>query len=522
MIKKIIVCITTLYCALIQAQTPWVYSNSSNFSYQALESYDGGTICTGSIYVDGLSNIGIIFKLDKAGNTIWTHSVDDDINIASSMLDEDSEGNIVIGGHFHDENTMSFSDAFLMKLNACGEFVWFNHLEHSAGNNYIKGLEIDSNNNIVTIEYINAFQPEIYKETTLRKYTPEGEMIWESILLPEQSSVPNSLVQTSDGGWLTCGFYYAPPYYDQESSWVYTRATTVKTDSLGNIEWVNIYKWEEDTEEQKYVANGMYALELPNNEYIVLGMDKSSSFLPPFLFKINNQGETIWTKDVSEPMTAYSNGVLQITNDNHIIMAQNILPDPLNDAYNQHAEIFKYDIEGTQVGHWINHQQVQLIKDINWDSDSSSLHIVHFNKRDADFWPNFYAYKFDPYSMELDTFIIDDNSIYDYYCPETIEDSFIDIPGLSIKDEMSDNHTVLKISPNPAKEFIHIEYNIKDSFKSAKYEIRNIDGRLVSTGLLKSAVGKINANISSLSSGVYIVSILIDEKLIANSKVIVE
>jgi len=64
------------------------------------------------------------------------------------------------------------------------------------------------------------------------------------------------MTRTSDGGFVLNGTVYVPPYYDPEYPVHMVRNGVVKIDSLGNEEWVNIYRWEEDNVDTVFISSG--------------------------------------------------------------------------------------------------------------------------------------------------------------------------------------------------------------------------------------------------------------------------
>ena len=73
-------------------------------------------------------------------------------------------------------------------------------------------MVLDENDNIIITDYNNDINNwEYYEDTTLKKYNPDGDLLWSSVLLPKSESLAQRVITCSDGGYLVEGDFYAPP-----------------------------------------------------------------------------------------------------------------------------------------------------------------------------------------------------------------------------------------------------------------------------------------------------------------------
>jgi outer membrane protein assembly factor BamB len=194
--------------SLVNAQNPWLYENSY-YGFQILEAYDGGTLILAN--ADGQTNEPKLFKISRTGDLVWEHSFEANVSTLPLCMAEDSQGNIIIGGKTY-HYQWDYADGFLLKLNPCGELLWFRTLQEDYIGNFVLAMVLDKNDNIIIVEYngdINNW--EYYEDTTLKKYNPDGQLLWSSVLLPESESIPQRVITCSDGGYLVEGGAYAPP-----------------------------------------------------------------------------------------------------------------------------------------------------------------------------------------------------------------------------------------------------------------------------------------------------------------------
>jgi hypothetical protein len=186
-----------------QAQEPWLYENSFYYAFQILESYDEGTIilATAESQTDGPK----ILKLDKMGEVLWIHTFEEDVSTLPLCMGETSNGDIVIGGRTHRYEEMG--DGFLMKLNACGELIWFKKIGYEGEMDTVTHLILDEEGYINLIHYL----PATGDNFTLKSVNSNGTILWSKVLLEGGGGSPEGFSTTKDGGFLVHGSYYAPP-----------------------------------------------------------------------------------------------------------------------------------------------------------------------------------------------------------------------------------------------------------------------------------------------------------------------
>jgi len=517
--NRLVLILFLIQFSYTQAQEPWVYENSYFEGKQILEAYDGGTLVLAND--ESFTGPCKLFKLDKTGDVLWEHSFEENGGTTPFMLSEDSEGSIIIAGQTN-RFQPNYWNAFILKLNPCGELQWFKNLHRANLFTSVRQLLINKNDDIIFVNYITGSNMgEIEEGTTLNKLNSAGEELWSSILLPDGNSTPDCLIQCTDGGYLVGGDYYAPPYYDQEFNVHYLRAALVKTDSLGNVEWRDIYRWEQDTPDTLYLSLSGQVVEVEKGKYIAHAAKREIPNYRPDLFMLNSEGETVWSKDVSEENTAYDLCKLQIDTNQNILLGTNVAYDPF-DYYDQNLEIIKFDTLGNELAKWGNPQRSSLLRDFRWDTDSSSLYVLPGSKvSNSGVW-SLYAYKFNPYTMELDTFLTEDDTEYDYLCPEGVVDLNFNFPELNIEIVDIEPTPQLRIAPNPAKNYTYLYFDIENFNRTAKLEIHNLQGQLMSSYPIQGAVGRVHEDLSLYTSGIYVVSLIMDNRLLESRTLVVE
>jgi hypothetical protein len=501
-----------------QAQEPWLYENSYDHGFQILESYDGGTIILAT--ENGQSNTGKIIKINKLGELLWEHTLEEnDSHFIPTSIVEDLYGNLIIGG-MTNKYDLSSVDGFLLKLNACGELLWFNNIGRENAYDYVRNITLNEIGDIFIIHYIGVNNVgENYEDTTIKMFSEDGVEVWANSLLSEGESASNGITKTKDGGFLVYGYYYAPPYYDQSSSTTYLRNAIVKTDSLGNEEWRNIYRWEEDNLDTIYLSVGGEVREGKNKTYKAVTLDRNNPNLTPIFYELNETGQLEWHKNIGKADTAYNNTMLECFNDSIFMIATSTaLP---TDVWNRTLEVYKADEEGNILGEWVDSNISTHIRDLRWNSDSTSLYILP-GAKDSNSGLSLYALKLNPYTMELDTFLTEDYTEYDYYCPEGVVEQNISFPELGVEDVFVEDKKQLRLAPNPAKNYTYVYFDIANFNRSAKIEIHNLQGQLINTYPILASTGRLYEDLSPYTSGIYVVSLIMDNRLLESSKLVVD
>ena len=80
----------------------------------------------------------------------------------------------------------------------------------------------------------------------------------------------------------------------------------------------------------------------------------------------------------------------------------------------------------------------------------------------------------------------------------------------------------LNVFPNPAQNFVNINFDIPVNFQNAQFEIRNILGSVVSSTPIDAKNGNRSIDISSLQNGVYFYTLMIDQQAILSKKLVIK
>lgn len=237
-------------------------------------------------------------KLDKDGEEIWneTFGTEETIDEANGVV-ETEDGYILVGTSIDTHDDAS-SDILVVRINKEGEKIWEKKYGES-GNE--QGMDIISNGDGYTIigntegvGYEEGFSKGRWDIMTIH-ISGDGTMEWKNAYGGKNNEMGNSIIATSDGGYLLGGYTYSFAVASLDA-WV------VKIDKLGKEIWSKNFgglSTDEafgliETADGNIVMAGYTEVFEPNEDYENISNDK----LNIFLIKMTAAGEKIWERSI--------------------------------------------------------------------------------------------------------------------------------------------------------------------------------------------------------------------------------
>lgn len=170
--------------------------------------------------------VSLIFFLNAQNppDTLWTKTFGGSNSDRGSSVDITADSGYIITGN-------NGYDIWLIKTNANGDEIWnqtFSENYFSKGKSVIQTAD---NGYIITGFTGSSTYGDI--DIWLIKTNPDGIEEWSNIFIGSDMESGESVIQTSDGGYIITGF--AGSYEDRFN------ALLIKTDSNGNEEWYQTY-----------------------------------------------------------------------------------------------------------------------------------------------------------------------------------------------------------------------------------------------------------------------------------------
>jgi len=92
--------------------------------------------------------------------------------------------------------------------------------------------------------------------------------------------------------------------------------------------------------------------------------------------------------------------------------------------------------------------------------------------------------------------------------------------GSAVAD-IFDNGLILKVYPNPAQDNVTFEYSLPETVNEVVIEVKDVSGKLLNSLNITERKGKTTLNTKYFAEGIYIYSIFLDGRIIANKKLVI-
>jgi hypothetical protein len=167
-----------------------------------------------------------ITKLDSDGNLIWAKAIGSAADDRGNSVTTDNLGNIYVTGTFR--NTADFDpgigvfnlssngseDAFVLKLDSDGNFLWANQIGNESSDFGI-AIAVDSNNQVwITGSFFNSLTLDAFTLTSsgledifVCKYNSDGGLMWADRFGGTQRDVPGSIAVDSEQKVIVAGTF---------------------------------------------------------------------------------------------------------------------------------------------------------------------------------------------------------------------------------------------------------------------------------------------------------------------------
>jgi hypothetical protein len=217
---------------------------------------DGGFIVVGETgSIDNKHQNVWLIKIDSDGNEQWNKTFGGAGYDAGNCIKITSDGGYIIVGFSESYSTDGNTDVFLIKTDSNGNEQWsktFGGADLDEG----RGIQNTSDNGYIITGYTNSYGVGC-SDVWLIKTDANGNELWNKTFGGSDSDESWYVQQTNDNGFFITGFY----------GWGYSQPDiyTIKTDSIGNEEWHNIF----DNNSLEDV--GYYGIQTSDGAYIISG-----------------------------------------------------------------------------------------------------------------------------------------------------------------------------------------------------------------------------------------------------------
>jgi hypothetical protein len=253
--------------------TQWQQFLKGNRGWSVLQTADGGYAVTGD---NGSSSL--LIRTDSSGLLLWakTYQIGEKATSLPYLVSSTDEGYALAGTW---ENQVA-----LVKVDSEGNTQWNKTFAYNAASVHLRSL-IQTNDKGYALVVLGQAEagPHGIGQIWFVKVNAQGEMQWNKTIIGKLGEYPNSVLQTSDGGYAIIGTSWSsgfPSYYK-----------LIKTDSNGNEQWNKTYGGEGTF----YTAENNYGIITSDGGFMlsgfIVGADKGWT---AWLVKTDSQGNTMW------------------------------------------------------------------------------------------------------------------------------------------------------------------------------------------------------------------------------------
>jgi hypothetical protein len=477
------------FCQLRAQIWPKIYGDDIHaYVRKTIEDYDKGYIIGGSVLSDpNTLRYAWIIKTDINGTELWDKKFGDGINkfFLQSCAKVQDSGFIISGGTSLEDPQY---DPLFFKLNICGELEWCK-IFLSDGHNEATDVVAVEGGYIGLLKYYDG-GPQYFR-ISLVKMDKSGEPMWIQHLAQEDSLIFNEeghhLLYSSDNNYLITGHCFQPGL----------RPFWIKADTSGHQIFDLIW--------QGGIGTAYESIESENNYFYSVGSFAETGMpFTPTLFKFDNDGNFIYKKYILSD-TIESGESVSVCNFNDTTLLTGLIwgpsPNQLDEYY---SEIFMLDTLGNVLNRKLllnaEYAPQNIIKTFDNKIIVSGHYVVVGN------W-DIYMWKLNS-DLEIDT-LYTQPLTYDSLCPyQILSDTvdldcslFVNIDEIPTKEEYE---STIKISPNPAKDWITLTLPDIVSSRALELAIFNIFGQEVVETAANLQNRTASLNVSALKSGFYL------------------
>lgn len=278
--------------------------NQFEIAMSVKETHDLGYIFA-VFYATSASNYLQLIKINSAGDTLWTKLVGTpDDEVASNLQTTDDGGFLVTGYTDAGALTNGKNDVWLVKFDSLGNKIWERVYGGSENDGGYKILKL-ADSSLLIPGYSESFSSGGDRDGWIVKTDASGNFIWSKSYGGSDYDDFAAAAEDEHGNLYFTGTSVTS---GDRNIWI------VKTDPDGNHIFTKNYG---GTDEEW----GYDIIRTNDGNFIVTGSTKSNStgLSQLWLLKINQQGDTLWTKIFTSVNGSTGNSVIQTTDNGFAI-----------------------------------------------------------------------------------------------------------------------------------------------------------------------------------------------------------
>jgi hypothetical protein len=266
---------------------------------------DGGYVVAGYTGSFGAGDADVyLLKTDAAGDTLWTRTFGGIAWDQGNSVQQTTDGGYIVAGYTGSFGAGNY-DVYLIKTDATGETLWTRTYGDSSDDAGFSVQQTADGGFVVT--GLTGFVMLHQTDVRLIKTDATGDTVWTRTLGGSNADRGNSVQQTTDGGYVICG-YTSPSAADTVDVYL------IKTDASGDTLWTKTFGG-------PGFEHGNSVQQTTDSGYIIAGYATSfgAGGYDVYLIKTDASGDTLWTRTFGDTDWDQGSSVQQTTDGGYIV-----------------------------------------------------------------------------------------------------------------------------------------------------------------------------------------------------------
>jgi hypothetical protein len=282
-----------------------------------------------------------IVKINSAGQKVWDKTIGGSNWDQAAAIITTSDGGYLVAGYSYSgisgdktEVNKGIRDYWVVKLNSSGQIVWDKTLGGS-GEDLAYAITESSDGGFViaggSASGISVDKSEVSRGSTdywIVKLDNLGQKVWDKTIGGDGFDLPNSIIETSDGGFVIAGYSQSFIAGDKSEAnkgsddyWI------VKLNSLGQKVWDKTIGGSGSEGASSIVETSDNGLVISGSSFSGISGDKtevSRGFDDYWIVKLNSLGQKIWDKTIGGNGRDNSISIISSTDGGFIIAGYSV------------------------------------------------------------------------------------------------------------------------------------------------------------------------------------------------------
>jgi len=489
-------------------QKTYGISTANEKCHSSFTSYDDGLILGNRLNEKSIW----LIKTDRNGEVLFAKTIKPyNYEFLLSSINKKTNGGILLAGAYALTGPGGWGYPNVISMNSCGELLWCKILDIEGYGFRIK--ESNQDNIILYTRYASVNSQE--ESNQLWGIDPEGRILWYNQIVPDYEVTFNSALVcdfslTSDKGFLLSGYCYYPN--PQNPGWDRLQPLLVKTDSIGNAEWIIPNSLDTNN------VGVFYSCIQHNDAYYAVGdwYGVSDTVVAPWFNKFSLEGNELISSILHSDTLNSMLIDIEVINDTTLAMAGRCAKYYYDKLY---MGVFTTDSIGELIKSIQNHNGALVQENLSVSSDLK-IYCTGFSRNPSLF------YQYDASAIKLNANLEYDSLytqpyIYDSLCLYPIVSDTLLCncePFVSIKEIQQGNES-LTVMPNPASGSFTILLK-QPLALSGSLQIYDMMGRIVHHSPLQPGSQQFLINCAGWSSGLYFIRLRSDGKVLSGKALI--